>query len=71
MKGILMAVAALALAACSTVGQVGASRTIVAHETSDEVRCMADCLDDGSENCVSCAADCLDEGAAAHVASGE
>jgi len=39
---------------------------------SDEVSCMADCLDDGSETCDSCAADCLEQGSGgARVASGD
>jgi hypothetical protein len=67
----LLALAAIALGACSTMGQLEASRTVVAHQTSDEVACMAECLDDGSESCDSCAADCLEGGSTARVAAGD
>jgi hypothetical protein len=63
--------AALALGACSTVGQLQVARTAIVHEVSDEVACMSECLDDGSESCDSCAADCLKDPDSARVAAGE
>jgi hypothetical protein len=63
-------IAALLLNACATA-RVAPDRVARVQLMSDEVSCMADCLDDGSETCDSCAADCLEQGSGARVASGE
>jgi len=68
---IVLVIAALILSACATV-RVAPERIARVQPMSDEVSCMADCLDDGSETCDSCAADCLEQGGGgARVASGD
>ena len=67
---IVLVLAALILSACATA-RVPPERIARVQPVTDEVSCMADCLDDGSETCTSCAADCLEHGSGARVASGE
>lgn len=67
---IVLIFAALMLSACATAN-VAPERIARVQPMTDEVSCMADCLDDGSETCDSCAADCLEHGSGARVASGE
>ena len=67
---IVLVIAALILSACATV-RAPAERVARVQPMTDEVSCMADCLDDGSETCDSCAADCLERAGGARVASGE
>lgn len=67
---IVLVFAALLLSACASA-PVTAERVARVQPMTDEVSCMADCLDDGSETCTSCAADCLEQGSGARVASGE
>ena len=71
MKVIMVVITALCLGGCAAAGHVEAIRTASAHPASDEVSCMAECLDDGAESCEDCAADCLGGAGAARVATGE
>ena len=67
---IVLIFAAWVLSACASAPGP-AQRVARVQPLTDEVSCMADCLDDGSETCTSCAADCLEQGGGARVASGE
>lgn len=67
---IVLIFAAVMLTACAST-PVAPERVARVQAMTDEVSCMADCLDDGSETCDSCAADCLERGTGARVASGE
>ena len=69
MKAFLLAMATVALGACTTVAPVQLAQKADPRRTSDEVSCMAECLDDGSETCDSCAVDCLESGGSARVAA--
>ena len=71
MQLFALIIAALLLNACATSARVAPDRVARVQVMSDEVSCMADCLDDGSETCDSCAADCLERESGARVASGE
>jgi hypothetical protein len=66
-------VAALVLGGCASMPAPPARVASVAavQPMSDELACMADCLDDDSETCTSCASDCLERGQGARVAAGE
>lgn len=65
----VLVIAAFLLTACAAVDTP--IRTARVQPMNDEVSCMADCLDDGSESCDACAANCLETGSAARVAAGE
>ena len=69
MRLILAFVAALLLGACGSVAVN--ERVRVAHETavSDEMDCMAECLQDTSETCESCADSCLQRAPSSAVAA--
>lgn len=70
LQRIVLVFAALLLGACASA-RVPADHVARVQPMTDEVSCMADCLDDGSQTCDSCAADCLEQGGGARVASGE
>jgi hypothetical protein len=60
---------ALLLGACGSIG-VGGDRVALREPVvSDEMDCMADCLQDTSETCESCADNCLQRPASPSVAS--
>ena len=67
---IVLIIAAFLLTACATV-RAPVDRVARVQPVSDEVSCMAECLDDDAETCDSCATDCLGRPASARVASGE
>lgn len=67
---IVLIIAAFLLSACAAA-PVPPDRVARVQPVSDEVSCMADCLDDDSETCDSCATDCLGRPASARVASGQ
>jgi hypothetical protein len=67
---LVLIAAAYLLTACASV-TVPPERVARVQAVSDDVSCMAECLDDGSENCDSCASECLEHGGASRVASGE
>jgi hypothetical protein len=66
---LVLVIAAFLLTACAAVD--APVRTAKVQPMNDEVSCMADCLDDGSESCDACAANCLEGGASARLAAGE
>jgi hypothetical protein len=70
MRSILAFAAALLLGAC---GSIPVERHVLAAKdapaVSDEMDCMADCLQDTTENCESCADSCLRQGPSPAVAS--
>ncbi|HXF79952.1 MAG TPA: hypothetical protein VN598_13875 [Usitatibacter sp.] len=60
---------ALLLGACGSIGVEGDRVALREPVVSDEMDCMADCLQDTSETCESCADSCLQRSASPSVAS--
>jgi hypothetical protein len=64
LRSILIAPVLLVLAACASAPLVlDAVATNDKVELTDEIECMTECLDDGTEDCETCADRCLFRGA--------
>jgi len=72
LRTLIVASSLLLLAACATPRLAADTSTLAqraAADSSDELECMADCLDDSTEDCESCADRCLTRSPGAAVAS--
>ena len=70
-RSILAAVFAFALAGCAPLSsRVELRAAADVPRMSEEIECMTECLEDGSETCESCARSCFDRGPGENVASG-
>jgi hypothetical protein len=71
LRSLIVASSLLVLAACATPRPAAEVSTLAQRtaESSDELECMADCLDDSTEDCESCANHCLTRVPGAAVAS--
>ena len=60
MARILVLVVALALAGCASAPRLEVASAPKKLKATDELECMVECLEDGSEDCEGCAERCLE-----------
>jgi hypothetical protein len=69
LRSISIVVAALVLASCASTSVQLALHSAKDPKVSEELQCMTECLEDGSETCEDCVSQCLKDSAGDSVAS--